>query len=84
MALAALSAVSGIFLGSLLTAFDVNIASTSQLRWLLTLGMPILFLVSFAWLDRQPAKDIFAVALQSIALVAVFLAPYWWVIRHAE
>jgi hypothetical protein len=83
MALAALSAVSGVFVGSLLTAFNANIASTSELRWSLILGMPIVLLASFAWLDQQPAKGIAAVALQSIALVAVFFAPYWWIIRHA-
>lgn len=84
LVLAALSVAAGLFTESLLSAVDVKVPSASEIRWSLTLGMPVALLVSFAWLNQQPAKNVLAAALQSIALVAIFLAPYWWVARHAQ
>lgn len=82
--LAALSAVTGLFIGSLLSLLALHISNATELRLVLIVGMPILLFVSFTWVNRQPAQDALAAALQSIGLVAIFLSPYWWVIRHAE
>jgi len=82
--LATLSAVAGLFIGSLLPLFAVQISNTSELRWSLIVGMPIFLLVYFTWINRQPAKGPLAVALQSIGLIVIFLSPYLWVICHAE
>jgi hypothetical protein len=82
--LAVLSAVTGLFIGSLLSLLAVHISNTSELRWSLIVGMPILLILSFMWVNRQPAKNALAAALQSIGLIAIFLSPYWWAIHHAE
>lgn len=82
--LAALSVIAGVFAGALLSYFEVQISSTTELRWSLIIGMPILLFVSFVWLNRQPAETAFATALQSLGQLAVFLGPYWWVARHAQ
>ncbi|NJD08322.1 MAG: hypothetical protein FIA97_17770 [Methylococcaceae bacterium] len=83
LALAVLSALSGIFLGSLLSSLEIQIPDGTELRWSLVAGMPTLLLLSFAWLDRQPATTASALALQSLAQLALFSAPYCWVIRHS-
>lgn len=82
--LAALSVAAGMFAGSLLSFLEIQIANTTELRLSLTIGIPILLFVSFTWLNRQPAETSLATALQSIGQIAIFLAPYWWVVRHAQ
>lgn len=82
--LAALSMAAGVFAGSLLSFFEVQISGPTELRWTLIIGMPILLFVSFTWLNLQPAETALATALQSIGQLAIFLAPYWWVMRHAQ
>lgn len=82
--LAALSAAVGVFGGVLLPLLHVQISGTTELRWALVVGMPVLLFVSFAWLNQQPAKTALAALLQSVGQLALFLAPYWWVVRHAE
>jgi hypothetical protein len=83
LALAIFSALSGIFLGSLSSSLNVQIPDGTELRWSLIVGMPILLLLSFAWLDRHPAKTASVLMFQSLAQLALFLAPYFRVIRHA-
>jgi hypothetical protein len=82
--LAALSAVTGLFIGPLLSLLAVNISIASECRWLLIVGMPGLLFVSFTSFNLQPAKDALDATLQSIGLIAIFLSPYWWIVRHAE
>ena len=76
--------MSGLFIGPLLYAVDLKVSNVSELRWLLILEMPVLLLVCFAWFNLQPARDVLDVTLQSIALVAIFLAPFWWIFLHAQ
>jgi hypothetical protein len=82
--LATFSAIAGFFIGTLLSLLEVQLSSTSELRWSFIVGMPILLFVSFAWLNQQPAKTISIAALQSIAQLVIFLAPFLWAIRHAQ
>jgi hypothetical protein len=82
--LAALSAVVGVFAEVLLPLFHVQISGATELRWTLVVGMPVLLFVSFAWLNQPPAKTALAALLQSVGQLALFLAPYWWVVRHAQ
>jgi hypothetical protein len=82
-ALAAFSVVAGVFLESLLSLFLVFLPSTTELRWTLIVGMPIVLLLSLVRLNQQPATTVFAAAMQSIAQLALFLAPYIWVASHA-
>ena len=82
--LVALSVAFGIFAESFLSLLEVRSSSATELRWSLIIGMPIVLFVSYVWLNRQPAQTMLAVAVQSIGLLALFLAPYWWVVRHAQ
>lgn len=84
IALAVLSVGAGIFADSLLSLFQIQISSTSELRWTLIIGMPILLSVSFIWLNRHYAETMPTKTLHSIALLAIFLIPYLWVVRHAQ
>ena len=82
--LAALSVVAGVFAEAILSYFEIQISSVTEVRWTLIVGMPILLFVSFVWINRQPAATASATALQSLGQLAVFLAPYWWVVHHAQ
>lgn len=84
VALAMLNAVTGIFIVTLLTVLEIQIPGVQEFRWALIVGMPILLFVSFLWLNQQSAKAKSMIALQSIGQVAIFLAPYWWIMRHAQ
>ena len=84
IALAVLNAVTGVFIATLLTVLEIQISDVQEIRWVLVAGMPMLLLVSFIWINRPPAKAASTVALQSIGQVAIFLAPYWWIMRHAQ
>lgn len=82
--LAALSVALGVFVESFLSLLEFRISSAAELRWSLIIGMPIVLFVSYVWLNRQPAQTALAAAVQSIGLLALFLAPCWWVVRHAQ
>jgi hypothetical protein len=82
--LAALSVAAGVFAGLLLSILEIQTASTTELRWSLIVGMPVVLFVSYVRLNQQPAKTMLAASLQAIGLIALFLTPYWWVVHHAQ
>jgi hypothetical protein len=82
--LAALSVALGVFAEPVLSLFELRISSLTELRWSLTMGMPIVLWLSYVRLNRQPAQTAAAAALQSIGLLALFLSPCWWAVRHAQ
>ncbi|KQT33277.1 hypothetical protein ASG24_13385 [Methylophilus sp. Leaf414] len=82
--LTALSMSAGIFAESLLSFLKVEISSVAELRWTLIIGMPILLFVLFIWLNQQHANTVLTKTLQSFSLLAIFLAPYLWVLNHAQ
>ena len=84
IALVALTVTTGIFIESFLAIVGAQIPNTTELRWLLILGMPIVLVLSYAWLNRQPAKSPHIAVVQSIGLLALFIAPYGWVVLHAQ
>ena len=83
-ALAVLSVASGVFVESVLSFFELRISSIPELHWSLIIGMPIVLSLSYVWLNLQPARTALVAVVQAIGLLALFLAPYWWVVRHAE
>jgi hypothetical protein len=84
IALVALTVVTGIFVEPVLSFAGARIPNTTELRWSLMLGMPIILVLSYAWLNRQPATTRLAAALHSLGLLALFIAPYGWVVGHAQ
>ncbi len=83
-ALVALTIVAGIFVESFLSILGAQIPNITELRWSLVLGMSIVLCLSYAWLNRQPATTLLTAAVQSIGLLALFIAPDGWVVRHAQ
>lgn len=81
--LVALTVIAGIFVESLLAIVGAQLPHT-ELRWSLVLGMPVVLVLAYVWLNRQPAKTPFDAAIQSVGLLALFVSPYWWVVRHAQ
>jgi len=84
IALVALTVTTGIFIESFLAIVGAQIPNTTEFRWVLILGMPIILCLSYARLNRQPAKTPLIAAVQSIGLLALFIAPYGLVILHAQ
>ena len=84
LGLVALSVVCGVFAESMLSLLEVRISQPTELRWLLIVGMPIVLWLSYVWLNRQPARTALVAAIQSIGLLALFVSPVWWVLRHAQ
>ncbi len=84
VALVALTVVTGIFVEPLLSLLGARFQNSTELRWVLLLGMPIILFLSYVRLNMQPATTPLAVALQSIGLLALFFAPYGWVAGHAR
>ncbi len=84
LGLSALCVAAGIFAESLLGSIEIRITSPTEFRWWLIVGMPLVLWLSYVWLSRQPAKTALVTAVQSVALLALFLAPIWWVLRHAQ
>lgn len=82
--LVALSVVAGIFVESILVIVGAQPSQTTELRWSLVLGMPVVLVLAYVWLNRQPAKTPLDAAVQSVGLLALFCSPYWWVVRHAQ
>ncbi|MBU2642075.1 MAG: hypothetical protein KJ889_09745 [Gammaproteobacteria bacterium] len=83
IALAFTSIVAGLFLFKLLALLGVSASSSTEVRWVLILGMPVLLAVSFFRLNLTPAQSGASVALYSLAQFAIFLAPFGWLARHA-
>jgi hypothetical protein len=83
IALVALTMVTGIFVESFLSIVGAQIQNTTELRWSLILGTPIVLFLSYVWLNRQPATTPLTAAVQSVGLLALFIAPYGWVALHA-
>ncbi len=83
IALVALTMVTGIFVESFLSIAGAQIPNTTELRWLLILCMPIVLFLSYARLNLQPATTPLTAAVQSVGLLALFIAPYGWVALHA-
>ncbi len=83
-ALVTLTVVTGIFVESFLSILGAQIPNTTELRCSLILSMPIFLFLSYAWLNRQPAKTMLTVAVQSFGLLALFIAPYGWVVCQAQ
>lgn len=84
IALIASAVATGIFVESFLSFVGVQIPSTTELRWSLLLGMPIILFLSYIRFNRQPAETPLTVVVQSIGLLALFIAPYGWAMRHAQ
>lgn len=82
--LVALTVVTGIFVETVLSFAGARIQNTTELRWSLMLGMPTVLVLSYARLNRQPATTLLAAAVQSLGLLALFIAPYGWVVGHAQ
>jgi hypothetical protein len=78
------SIVAGLFLFKLLALFGVSATSSTEVRWVLILGMPILLTMSFIRLNLTPAQSAASVVLYSLAQFAIFLAPFGWLARHAQ
>ncbi len=81
---AALNVATGILITQFLTLFNVRQENVDELRWVLILGMPVLMFVSYFRIARVPVEDKTILALQIIGLVALFLAPYVWILRHSQ
>jgi hypothetical protein len=84
IALAFTSIVAGLFLFKLLALFGVPATGSTEVRWVLILGMPILLAVSFIRLKLTPAQSAASVVLYSLAQFAIFLVPFGWLARHAQ
>ena len=84
IALVALTVAAGILLESVLAIVGARLPQTTELRWTLVLGMPVVLVLAYVWLNRQPAKTLLDVVIQSVGLLALFVSPYWWVVRHAR
>jgi hypothetical protein len=84
LVLAFLSAVSGVLLSIFLSSIERQLHNVVEVRWVLILGMPILLTLTFVRLNLTPAKNLFGVVMQSVALLAIFIAPYWWVVRNVQ
>ena len=78
------SVVAGLFLSELLATLGVNTPRLNELRVVCVVGVPILLLMSFMYLNRQPARDSLSVGLQCAAQTAVFALPYFWIGNHAR
>ena len=76
--LVALTVAAGILLESVLAIVGVRLPQTTELRWTLALGMPVVLVLAYVWLNRQPAKTLLDAAIQSVGLLALFVSPYWW------
>ncbi|MFG6430785.1 hypothetical protein [Roseateles sp. LYH14W] len=81
--LVALSMGAGTFSGPLRSLFDVQDPITTEFRLLLIGAMPILLVLAFLRVNQQPAKTLFVAATQSIGLIAIFSAPFFWLARQA-
>lgn len=84
ISLVALTVVAGIFIESFLAIIEAQLSDTTELRWSLILGMPVVLVLAYVWLNRQPAKTSLDAAIQSVGLLALFFSPYWWVVHHAQ
>lgn len=84
LGLSALCVAAGIFAESLLALLEIRITSPTEFRWWLIVGMPLVLWLSYVLLNRQPAKTALVAAVQSVGLLALFSAPIWWVLRHAQ
>ena len=81
---AALTVVEGIYIESLLAIIGVQLPNTTELRWTLLLGMPVVLILAYMRLNRLPAKTPLNAAIQSVGLLALSFSPYWWVAYHAQ
>lgn len=84
LGLSALCVAAGIFAEPLLALLEIRITSPTEFRWWLVAGMPLVLWLSYVRLSRQPAQTALVAAVQSIGLLALFLSPIWWVLRHAQ
>lgn len=84
LGLSALCVVAGIFAEPLLSLLEIQITSSTEFRWWLIVGMPVVLWLSYVWLNRQPAQSALVAAVQSIGLLALVSSPIWWVLRHAQ
>lgn len=82
LGLAALNVFSGIFLDSMLAMLEVRISPSTELRWVLIVGMPVLLLLSCV--RQGPARTALDAAIQSIGLLAIAFSPALWALRHAQ
>ena len=78
------SVVAGLFLFKLLALLGVSSPASTEVRWVLILGMPVLLAVSFIRLNLTPAQSAASVVLYSLAQFAIFLVPFGWLARHAQ
>ena len=82
--LVALTVVAGLFVETLLAVIGVRLPESTELRWSMIVGMPVVLVLAYIWLNRQPAKNPLDAAVQSVGLLALFFSPYLWVVRHAQ
>ncbi len=84
ISLVALTVVAGIFIESFLAIIEAQLSHTTELRWSLVLGMPVVRVLAYVRLNRQPAKTSLDAAIQSVGVACPVFSPYWWVVRRAQ
>ena len=84
LALATLNVATGIFIVQLLSVLGIQVANVPELRWTLTLGMPVVLFVAYIWAAREPADSKTMLSLQSIGLLTLSISPYGWILHHAQ
>ena len=84
LALVTLNVATGIFIVQLLSVLGIQVANVAELRWTLTLGMPVILFVAYIWTVREPADSKIIISFQSIGLLAISISPYGWILHHAQ